>query len=139
MIQVGNNKTVERDHTQLLPRERDPHGCAVSFEVTADAFDSNDDGEEDEYIAERILWDKPDPRTVWGRLCKVLRKNLAASRDFWEPSSSFVPRPYGSTTSRLRTSSCMSRTCWFTGSGGTKIDAITLYACLFFAFHFFCR
>ena len=26
LIQVGNNKMVERDHTQLLPREPDPSG-----------------------------------------------------------------------------------------------------------------
>ena len=47
VIQAGNNKTVERDHTQLLPREPDPHGHAVTFEFTADAFDSDNDREED--------------------------------------------------------------------------------------------
>ena len=52
VIQVGNNKAVEWDHTQLLPREPDPHGRAVTFEFTADAFDSDNDGEEDEYTAD---------------------------------------------------------------------------------------
>ena len=66
VIQVGNNKTVERDHTQLLPPEPDPHGRAVSFEFTADTFDSDNDGEADEYNAERILSDKPDPSTPGG-------------------------------------------------------------------------
>ena len=57
VIQVANNKTVlvEGDHIQLLPREPDPHGRAVTFEFTPDAFDSHDDGEEDEYTAERTL------------------------------------------------------------------------------------
>ena len=44
VIQVGNNKTVERDHTELLPREPDPHCRAVTFEFTAEAFDSDNDG-----------------------------------------------------------------------------------------------
>ena len=63
VIQVGSNKTVGRHHTQLPLRELDPHGCAIIFEFTADGFDSDDDGEEDEYTAERILSDKPDPST----------------------------------------------------------------------------
>ena len=39
------------------------HGRAMNFEFTADAFNSDDDGQEDEYTAERILSDKPDPDT----------------------------------------------------------------------------
>ena len=68
LIQVGNNKTVERDHSQLLPLEADPHGRAVTFEFSADAFDFGSDGEEEEYTAESILSDKPDPGTPDGRL-----------------------------------------------------------------------
>ena len=90
VIQVGNIKTVERDHTQLLPREPDLHGSAVTFEFTADAFTSENDREE--YTAERILSDKPDPSTPAGRLYKVRWKGFAASRDSWKPPSSFVPR-----------------------------------------------
>ena len=71
VIQVGNNKMVERDHTQLFPQERDPHGRAVTFEFTADAFDSDNDGEEDEYAAQGILSDWPGPSTPRGQLCKV--------------------------------------------------------------------
>ena len=92
VIQEGNNKTVERDHTLLLPREPGPHGRAVTFEFTADAFGSDNDGEEDEYTAERILSDKPDPSTPGGRLYKVRWNGFAASRYSWEPPSSFVPR-----------------------------------------------
>ena len=88
----GTAKTVERDHTQLLPREPDPHGCAVTFEFTADAFDSDNDGEEDQYTAWGFLSDKPDPSTPGGRLYKVRWKGFAASRDSWEPPSSFLPR-----------------------------------------------
>ena len=72
VIQVGNNKTAEQDHNQLLPRKPDPHGPAVTFEFTVDAFDSdNRNREEDKYTAERILSDKPDPSTLMGGLYKV--------------------------------------------------------------------
>ena len=63
VIQVGSKQTVELDHTQLLPPEPNPHGRAVTFEFTADAFDTDNNGEEDEYTAERILSDRPDPIT----------------------------------------------------------------------------
>ena len=91
VIQVGNNKTVERDHTQLLTQKRDPHGRAVTFEFTTDTFDSDDNGQVDQYIVERILSDKPDPDTPGGRLYKVRWKSSAASRDSWEVPRSFVP------------------------------------------------
>ena len=55
MIHVGNNKAVEQDHTKLLPREADPHGRAITFEFTVYAFDSDNNGEEDEYTAGGIL------------------------------------------------------------------------------------
>ena len=55
-------------------------------------LDCVDDGEEDDYTAERILTDKPDPATPRGRLYKVHWKGFAASRDSLEPPSSFVPR-----------------------------------------------
>ena len=32
VIQMGNNKTLERGHTQLLPREPDPHGRAATIQ-----------------------------------------------------------------------------------------------------------
>ena len=59
MIQVGNNKTVERDHTQLLLWEPDPHGRAVTFELTADAFHSDNDM--------RLRWFRVFPlvRVLW--------------------------------------------------------------------------
>ena len=92
MIKVGNNKTVEQDHTQLLPREPDPHSGAITFEFTADAFNSDNDGEEDKYTDEQIYYDKRDPSTSGQRLYKVRRKGCAALRDLWEPPSSFLPR-----------------------------------------------
>ena len=55
-------------------------------------MDSDDEGEDDHFTAERILTDKPDPGTPGGRLYKVRWKGFAASRDWWEPPSSFVPR-----------------------------------------------
>ena len=91
-VQVGDNKILHQDHTQLQPWAPDPSGRAVMFEFTAGYLDSDDDGEEDDYTAERILTDKPDPATPEGRLYKVCWKRFAASRDSWEPRSCFVPR-----------------------------------------------
>ena len=61
-VRVGDNKILDRDHTQLCPRAPDPSGRPVTFEFTAGDVDSDDEGED------------------------------AASRDSWEPPNSFVPR-----------------------------------------------
>ena len=60
-VHVGDNKILDRDHTQLRPRAPDPSRRAVTFEFTAGDLDSDDDVEEDDYTAEPILTDKPDP------------------------------------------------------------------------------
>ena len=91
-VRVGDSKTLDRDHTLLCPRAPDPSGRPVTFEFTAGDVDSDDVGEDDDFTAEKILTDKPDPETPGGRLCKVRWKGFAASRDSWEPLSSFVPR-----------------------------------------------
>ena len=75
-VQVGDHKSLDRDHTQLRPRAPDPSGRAVTFEFTAGDLDPDDDGEGDDYTAERILTDKPDPTTPGGRLYKVCWKGL---------------------------------------------------------------
>ena len=91
-VRVGDNKILDRDHTQLRPRAPDPSGRPVTFEFTAGDLDSDDEGEDDDFTAEKILTDKPHPGTPGGRLYKVHWKGFAASRDSWEPPSSFVPR-----------------------------------------------
>ena len=91
-VRVGDNKILDRDHTQLRPRAPDPSRRPVTFEFTAGDVDSDDEGEDDAFAAEKILADKPDPGTPGGRLYKVRWKGFAASRDLWEPPSSFVPR-----------------------------------------------
>ena len=67
-VRVGDNKILDRDHTQLRPRAPDPSGCPVTFEFTAGDVDSDDEGEDDDFTAEKILADKPDPGTPGGRL-----------------------------------------------------------------------
>ena len=91
-VRVGDNKILDRDHTQLRPRAPDPSVLPVTFEFTAGDVDSDDEGEDDDFTAEKILADKPDPGTPGGRLYKVRWRGFAASRDSWEPPSSFVPR-----------------------------------------------
>ena len=80
-VRVGDNTILDRDHTQPRPRAPDPSGRPVTFEFTAGDVDSDDEGENDDFTAERILADKPDPGTPGGRLYKVRWKGLAASRD----------------------------------------------------------
>ena len=91
-VRVGDNKILDRDHTQLRPRAPDPSGRPVTFEFTAGDVDSDDECEDDDFNAEKILADKPDPGTPRGRLYEFRWKGFAASRDSWEPPSSFVPR-----------------------------------------------
>ena len=91
-VRVGDNKILDRDHTQLRPRAPDPSGRPVTFEFTAGDVDSDDEVEDDDFTAEKILAHKPDPGTPGGRLYQVRWNGFAASRDAWEPPSSFVPR-----------------------------------------------
>ena len=67
-VRVGDNKILDRDHTQLRFRAPDPSGRPVTFEFTAGDVDSDDEGEDEDFTAERILADKPDLRTPGGRL-----------------------------------------------------------------------
>ena len=70
-VRVGDNKILDRDHTQLRARAPDPNGRPVTFEFTAGDVDSDDKGEDDDFTAERILADRPNPGTPGGRLQKV--------------------------------------------------------------------
>ena len=51
-VRVGDNKILDRNHTQLCPRAPDPSGRPVTFEFTAGNVDSDDEGEDDDFTAE---------------------------------------------------------------------------------------
>ena len=65
-VRVGDNKILDRDHTQLRPRAPDPSERPVIFEFTPGDLDSDDEGEDDNVTAKRILKDKPDLRMPGG-------------------------------------------------------------------------
>ena len=73
---VGDNKILDRDHTQLQPRAPDPSGRPVTFEFTAGDLDSDDEGEDDDFTAERILTDKPDPGRLGGGYTRSVGRDL---------------------------------------------------------------
>ena len=75
-VRVGDNKILHRDHTQLHPRAADPSGRPVTFEFTAGDVDSDDEGEDDDFTAEKILTDKPDPGTTGGGYMKSVGRDL---------------------------------------------------------------
>ena len=75
-VPVGDNKILDRDHTQLRPRAPDPSGCPVTFKFTAGDLDSDEEGKEDDFTAEKILMDKPDPGTPGRGYIKSVGRNL---------------------------------------------------------------
>ena len=89
-VRVADNEIVDRDHTQVRPRA--PDASPVTFDFTAGDLDSDDEGEDDNFTADKILTDKLDPGTPEGRLYEVRWKEFAASGESWKPPSSFVPR-----------------------------------------------
>ena len=52
-VTVGDTKILDRDHSQLRPRAPDPSGRPVTFEFTAGDVDSDDEGEDDDFTAEK--------------------------------------------------------------------------------------
>ena len=74
-VSMGDNKILDRDHTQLRPRAPDPSGRPVTFEFTAGDVDSDDEGEDDDFDAERILADKPDPGRLGGGFIKSVGRD----------------------------------------------------------------
>ena len=136
-VRLGDNKILDRDHTQLRPQAPDPSGRPVTFEFAAGDLDSDDEGEDDDFTAEKILMDKPDPGTPGGRLYKVRWKGFAASRDSWEPRSSFVPRYTTVWMNYLRRKKhffgCQGRVGPFGGCSSTVMDPpwhLCLFLCL---------
>ena len=57
-VRVGDNKILDRDHTQLCPRAPDPSGRPVTFKSTAGDVDLDNEGEDPDGQA--------GPRDAWG-------------------------------------------------------------------------
>ena len=87
--------------------------------------------------AKRILADKPDPGTPGGRLYKVRWKGFAASRDSWEPPSSFCAEVHhgldGLSEDKEYFFGCQGRVGPFGGCSSTVMDPpwhLCLFLCL---------
>ena len=74
-VRVGDNKILDRDHTQLRPRAPEPSGRPVTFEFTAGDVESDDEGKDDDFTAEKILADKPDRGTPGGGFIKSVGRD----------------------------------------------------------------
>ena len=87
-VQVGDNKILHRDNTQLRARAPDPSRQVVTLEFTARDLGSDDDCEEDDYTAERMLTDKPETpsleKAIQGSLERICRfaRLVGASEQF---------------------------------------------------------
>ena len=93
-VQVGDNKILDRDHTQLQPRAPDPSEEAVTFEFTVGEVDSDDDGAEDDHTAERILADKLDPAAPRGKAIQGSLERINRSARLVETSEQFCAEVY---------------------------------------------
>ena len=81
-VQVGDNKVLDRKHTQLRPRAPDPRRRPVTFEFTTGNLDSDDEGEDDDLTAERILTDKLDPGRPSGGAGQGLLEGICGVQRF---------------------------------------------------------
>ena len=92
-IKVGHGQFRERHESQLRMREPDIRGHHVSLDYTAHEADSDDDyTEQDDYMVEKILAQRPKASAPGGVEFKVRWRGYGPSHDTWEPVSSFVPR-----------------------------------------------
>ena len=136
-VPVGDNKILDRDHTKLRPREPDPSGRPITFEFTAGDLESDDEGEDNDFTAERILTDKPDPGTPGGRLYKVRWKGFAASKEFVGTSEQFRAEVYqgldGVSKEEEHLFGCQGRVGTFGGCSSTVMDP-PWHFCLFLCF-----
>ena len=74
--QVWDNNVVARDHTQLHPRAADPSGRPVTFEFRAGDWNSNDEAEDDDFTAERMVTEKLVPGRPGGGCTRSVGRDL---------------------------------------------------------------
>ena len=92
-IKVGHRQFLERHESQLCVRQPDLRGQHVSLDYAAHEADSDDDyAEQDDYIVEKILAQRPNASAPGGLEFKVHWQGYGPSHDTWEPVSSFAPR-----------------------------------------------
>ena len=133
-VRVGDNKILDRDHTQLRPRAPDPSGRPVTFEFTAGDLDSDDEGEDDDFTAGRILTDKLDPGRPRGRLYKVRWKEFCRIQRFVGTSEQFRAEVYhgldGASKEEEHLFGCQGRVGPFGGCSSTVME-LPWHFCLF--------
>ena len=132
-VQVGDNKVVDRNLTQLRPRAPDPSRRPVTFEFTTGDSDSDDEGEDDDLTAERILTDKLDPGRPGGGAVQGLLEGICGVQRFVGAPEQFCSEVHhgldGVSKEERYFLGCQGRVGPFCGCSSPLMGPLGIYVC----------
>ena len=136
-VPVGDNKILDRDHTQLRPRAPDPSGRPVTFEFTAGDVDSDDEGEDDDFTAQKTPGGQAGPGDAWGQALQGPLEGIRRIQGFVGASEQFCAGVHhgldGLPEEKEHFFGCQGRVGPFGGCCSTVMDtplAFGLFLCL---------